>query len=256
MNPAFEYTVHGPQTGPWVTLSHPIGASQAIWAGQIEALAPKHRVLVYDIRGHGQDQGRETTCSVDDLAHDVLRLWDQLGIRRSHFVGLSLGGCIGVALAHGAPDRVQSLVVANSRLEMDATATAMWEQRATLVEQQGMAPVVAPTLERWLTPEFMAAQPAAVDQVRQTLLATPAQGFAACARALANMHQQQRLSGLQVPTLLISGLSDQAVSSAMVEQYARQNPTFGFVALPGPHILNLENPVGFNQTVLDFIDRH
>lgn len=255
MTQDFEYAIHGPKTGDWITLSHPIGSNLDIWAGQIDALSQRHKVLVYNTRGHGRDKREEAACTVDELASDVLQLWQQLGITRSHFVGLSLGGCIGVAIAHQVPDRVQSLVVANARLEMDADACAMWLQRASLVEQQGIEPVVAPTLERWLTPAFMNDHPLEVDQIRQTLLATSPKGFAACARALAGMHQQERLAGLHVPTLFIAGLADTAVPRVMVEQYARQNPAFGFAALAGPHLLNLENPAGFNLTVLDFMDR-
>lgn len=250
-----EYTVHGPQDGAWVTLSHPIGSSLDLWAGQIEALSKRHRVLVYSTRGHGRSAAPSARCSVDDLAADVLQLWDQLGIARSHFVGLSLGGCIGVAVAQQAPARVASLVVACARLEMDAVASDMWRQRATLVEQQGMALMVAPTLERWLTPEFMATQPAAVARLRQTLLATSPQGFAACARALADMHLEPGLARLQVPALFIGGRDDKAVASSLVEHYAQQTPGARFLALAGPHILNLENPAGFNQAVLEFLDR-
>lgn len=256
MTQIFEYAIHGPKTGDWITLSHPIGSSLEIWAGQIEALSRQHPVLVYNTRGHGSDQCQDASCTVDDLAGDVLRLWQQLGIKRSHLVGLSLGGCVGVAVAHQAPDRVKSLVVANARLEMDGAATDMWLQRASLVEQQGIAPIVSPTLERWLTPEFMAAFPLEVAQLRQTLLATSPKGFAACARALAAMHQEGRLAGLKVPTLFLSGLADKAVPGVMVEHYAQQNPAFSFAAIPGPHILNLENPGDFNLAVLDFIGRH
>lgn len=256
MNHDFEYAIHGPASGEWITLSHPIGSSLDVWVGQIDALSQRYRVLVYNTRGHGADRRSETTCNADDLANDVLQLWQMLGIRRSHFVGLSLGGCVGVALAQQAPDKVQSLVVANARLEMDAAAADMWWQRAALVEQQGMAPVVALTLERWLTPEFMVAQPRTVDQIRHALLATSSQGFAACARALSAMHQESRLAGLRVPTLFIGGLADKAVSSTIVAHYAGQNPAFEFSALAGPHLLNVENPADFNLVVQDFIARH
>ena len=239
-----------------MTLSHSIGSSPDIWAGQIEAFSRRYQVLVYNTRGHGGDSRQESTCTVDDLAGDILQLWQQLGIKLSHFVGLSLGGCVGVAVAHQAPNYVQSLVVANARLEMDGAASDMWLQRASLVEQQGMEPIVAPTLERWLTAEFMLDHPLEVAKICQTLLATSPRGFAASARALGAMHQQERLAGLKVPTLFLGGLADKAVPSAMVEQYARQNPAFSFAAIAGPHILNLENPAGFNQTVLDFMARH
>lgn len=255
MKTNFEFSVHGPENGSWITLSHPIGADMNLWAGQIEFFAKSYRVLAYNTRGHGRDMRKDTQCTVDDLAADVLQLWKQLGINRSHFVGLSLGGCVGVALAYQAPQMIESLTVACSRLEMDPAATAMWQQRAKQVEEQGMAPIAAATLERWLTPDFMSKQPEKTQQIRQTLIDTPPQGFAACARALADMHQLQRLAGLQVRTLFIGGSKDMAVPCATVKQYALMNPLFSFHELEGPHILNMENPIGFQQTITDFISQ-
>ena len=257
MPAALEYSLHGPAQAPWLTLSHPIGANLQIWDGLIPVLAQRYRVLAFNTRGHGRIRDdTSASCTVDELAGDVLQLWQTLGIARSHFLGLSLGGCLGTSLALRAPQSVQSLVVACSRLEMDAAATDLWQQRAALVEQQGMTPVVAPTLERWFTPEFLTAQPAAVDRVRQMLLACPPQGFAASARALAGLHLAPQLPGLRVPTLFIGGRHDKAVSLNQVEQYARLSPDARFVALDGPHILHLENPDGFSQTALDFLGQH
>lgn len=254
MSPVVEHTLHGPDDAPWLTLSHPIGASRRIWDALLPALSRNYRVLAFNTHGQGSEAG--TPDTMDDLAAQVQELWQSLGIARSHFLGLSLGGCIGVALALRAPQSLHSLVVACARLEMDAAATAMWQQRAALVGQQGMAPVIAPTLERWFTPAFLAQHPAAVEEVRQQLLACPPRGYAASARALAGLHLQDRLGQLQVPTLYLAGLDDQAVAAAQIEGYARLTPGARYAALAGPHILPLENPDGFSRHVLDFLAQH
>lgn len=251
MSPVVEHTLHGPDDAPWLTLSHPIGASRRIWDALLPALSRNYRVLAFNTHGQGSEAG--TPDTMDDLAAQVQELWQSLGIARSHFLGLSLGGCIGVALALRAPQSLHSLVVACARLEMDAAATAMWQQRAALVGQQGMTPVVAPTLERWFTPAFLARQPAVVEEVRQQLLACPPRGYAASARALAGLHLQDRLGQLQVPTLYLAGLDDQAVAASQIEGYARLTPGARYAALAGPHILHLENPDGFSRHLLDFL---
>ncbi|MDP3700580.1 MAG: alpha/beta fold hydrolase [Hylemonella sp.] len=244
------HTLHGAADAPWLTLSHPIGATLEIWDGLMPELARNYRVLA--INTHEQAGLPGAACSMDALAARVQQLWQALGITRSHFLGLSLGGCIGVSLALRSPQSVRSLVVACSRLEMDDAATNMWQQRAALVEQQGMAPVVTPTLERWFTPAYLAGQPAAVEAVRQQLVACPPKGYADSARALAGLHLQERLGQLQVPTLYLAGLDDQAVPAAQIEGYARLTPGARYAALAGPHILHLENPKGFSHSVLDF----
>jgi 3-oxoadipate enol-lactonase len=252
----FHYQFAGPAAAPWLTLSHPIGSNRQVWDALLPGLTNRYRVLAYDLRGHGQDRREDGVGTVDAIADDVLRLWDELGIVQSHFVGLSLGGCIGVALAHRHPQRMHSLTVANARLEVDGAAAAMWLQRADQAQRKGLASMAEGTLARWFTPPFLAHRPEVVETVRQALLATTPQGFAAAARALAGMQQAQRLPSLAVPTLFLSGRDDQAVGTALVRQYAQRNPTFEFAVLDGPHLLHLENPVGFLDAVLEWLGRH
>lgn len=252
----FQYHVAGPAAGPWITLSHPVGLNRQVWDALLPGLTSRYRVLAYDLRGHGQDLRQGGVGTVDELADDVLRLWDELGIAQSHFVGLSLGGCVGVALAHRHPQRMHSLTVANARLEMDGAAADMWLQRADQAQREGLASMAEGTLSRWFTPTFVADRPEVVEPVRQALLATTPQGFAAAARALAGMRQAHRLPSLAVATLFLSGRDDQAVSTALVRQYGQLNPTFEFAVLDGPHLLHLENPVGFLDAVQEWLGRH
>lgn len=252
----FRYHVAGSAAAPWVTLSHPIGSDRQVWDAVMEGLSTQYQVLAYDLRGHGQDRLDVGAGTVDELADDVLSLWNELGISESHFVGLSLGGCIGVALAHAQPQRVRSLTAANARLEMDTAGAAMWRQRADQAQRDGLAGLADGTLSRWFTPAFLAGRPEVVEPVRQTLLATSPPGFSNAARALAEMQQGERLPGLTVPTLFISGRDDQAVSPALVRQYADRNPAFEFAGLDGPHLLHLENPGGFLGAVQQWLGRH
>lgn len=253
MNADSSHAVHGPETGDWLTLLHPVGADRHTWAPVLPRLAERYRVLSLDTRGHGAAPARGPVCGVDDLADDVFALWQQLGIRRSHVVGVSLGGCVGLALAHRRPEALGRLVIANARLEMDEAASGMWRQRAATALAQGMAPLVEPTLERWLTPDFRAAWPERTEAVRQTLLATPPEGFAACAQALAAMHQHPRLAALKLPALLLSGRDDTAVPSALVREGAALHPGLRYAEIAGPHLLHQENPQGFVEAVLDFL---
>lgn len=253
MSPPAAHHLSGPSTAPWLTLLHPVGADRHTWAPVLAPLAERYRVLSLDLRGHGDAPARGARCGVDDLADDVLALWQQLGIERCHVLGVSLGGCVGLALAHRRPAAVHRLVIANARLEMDEAATAMWRQRAATALAEGMAPLVEPTLQRWLTPEFQAAWPERSEAVRQTLAQTSPEGFAACAEALADMHQRARLSDLALPTLLLTGRADTAVPSALVRADAATNPALAYAEIDGPHLLHQENPEDFVRVVLDFL---
>lgn len=250
--PASACRISGNPSGPWVTLAHPIGSSQDVWGPVRERLDRDYRVLTYDIRGHGQGEPAADPGGFDGLAGDCLALWDRLDIGRSHYVGLSLGGCIGVALAACAPARVSSLTVACSRLDMDEAASRMWRERADLVLAQGMAPIVEATLERWLSPPFRAAHPDVVAQTAATLRATSPAGFAHCARALAGGQPLDRLGNLTMPVQYLAGLRDQAVPAEHLRRYQQRTPGSRYLELDGPHLLHHECPQAFADALSGF----
>src|SRR5437867_3722099 len=84
----------------------------AFWARQVPDFARDFRVVVHDHRGTGQSTHSRIRYSVEQMAADVLRLMDRLGIASAHVAGHSTGGAIGQVIAQDHPDRVQSLVVA------------------------------------------------------------------------------------------------------------------------------------------------
>jgi 3-oxoadipate enol-lactonase len=88
--------------------------------------------------------------------------------------------------------------------------------------------------------------------------ATNPHGFSSAALALSQMHLSGKLAPLKPPTLFLGGLQDKAVASALLSEYANPianpnaNPNFRYASIPGPHLLNIENPIGFNHAILEF----
>lgn len=104
-------------SGQDVVLAHGLGASHAFWYPKIvPELARNHRVTVYDLRGHGRSAMPDSGYRLPVLADDLVGLLDSLGIRRAHLIGHSFGGAIALELALRLPERVASVVVADSRL--------------------------------------------------------------------------------------------------------------------------------------------
>ena len=89
----------GPEGAPAVMLSHSHFSDHRMWRPQIEALAERYRVIAYDTRGHGGSGVPKGPYSLDDLAGDALSLIDALALEEVNFVGLSMGGMIGMTLA-------------------------------------------------------------------------------------------------------------------------------------------------------------
>ncbi|MDK9725476.1 MAG: alpha/beta fold hydrolase [Sterolibacteriaceae bacterium MAG5] len=98
------YRIEG--SGPWVTLSHALTTDLSLWDGLAAVLAKRFTVLRYDTRGHGATSAPPQPYDFEMLVADLLRLLDALGVERTHFVGLSMGGMIGQHFAVAAPTLV------------------------------------------------------------------------------------------------------------------------------------------------------
>lgn len=104
---------------PWVTLIHGVGGSSIIWFKQIREFSKHFNVLVVDLRGHGRSRdlfsaymGKEYTF--EDISLDVLQVLDHLNIKKSHFMGVSLGTILIRVIAEMDPGRVESMTLAGA----------------------------------------------------------------------------------------------------------------------------------------------
>src|SRR5215468_5149804 len=96
---SINYTLEGPANAPVVTLSHSLATDLSMWEPQLAALRTRHRVLSYDTRGHGGTDAPAGAYTLELLAEDAAKLLAALGIHETHWIGLSMGGMIGQALA-------------------------------------------------------------------------------------------------------------------------------------------------------------
>ena len=103
------YVLEGPTGAPVITLSHSLATDLSMWDPQAKALATRFRVLRYDTRGHGGTDAPAGAYSLTQLADDARGLLKALGIARTHWVGLSMGGMIGQTLALSTPEILQSV---------------------------------------------------------------------------------------------------------------------------------------------------
>src|SRR5439155_559819 len=106
---SMNYTFDGPADAPVVTMSHSLATDRGMWDPTVPALTSRFRVLRYETRGHGQTAAPRGAYTLEQLADDARALLRALGIQRTHWVGLSMGGMIGQVLALKAPDVLLSL---------------------------------------------------------------------------------------------------------------------------------------------------
>ena len=94
---------------------HGIGGNRTNWHDQLPAFGARYRAVAWDARGYGLSDDYDGPLSYDDFCGDILRVLDHFGARKAHLVGLSMGGFIAQDFYAHHPERVASLVLADTR---------------------------------------------------------------------------------------------------------------------------------------------
>ncbi|MEU0389879.1 bifunctional 3-oxoadipate enol-lactonase/4-carboxymuconolactone decarboxylase PcaDC [Streptomyces chartreusis] len=222
-----DHRAEGPPSAPPLLLGPSLGTSNALWDRVAPELSITHRVVRWDLPGHGGSAAGliKAGATVGDLADLVLTLADSLGVERFAYAGVSLGGAVGLHLAVHRPQRLSSLAVICSSAHFNGAKP--WQERAALVRREGLAGLAESADARWFTSGFTV--PELVDDHRR---ADP-DAYAACCDALAAFDLRDRLPEISVPTLLVAGRDDPATPPAHLREIADAVPGAALVELPG-----------------------
>jgi 3-oxoadipate enol-lactonase len=239
----------GDERAPVLMLSCSLATSLELWDENVAALSTRYRILRYDQRGHGRSPVPDGPYTVEDLAEDALGLLDELELRRVTFCGLSLGGAVGMALALRAPERIERLILCCTSAVF--APPEKWVDRARVARAEGLEPLAEATLERWLTPVFRRRSPEAVARLREQILATPAEGYAACCEALAVWDARGRLGPIAAETLVVAAAEDPSTPPEELAAIAGEIQGSELVLVPeAAHLVSVEQPAAFAAAVL------
>ncbi len=235
------HVVEGPPDAPTLILSNSLGSTLAMWDPQMAVLTRHFSVVRYDLRGHGDSPVPPGPYDIADLGADVLALLDRLGVTRAHLCGLSLGGMISMWVAADAPDRVDRLVLCATNAHFDPPEA--WADRAAIVRAGGIGSVADAVVARWFTPEYAAAHPALVQEMRAMIANTPPEGYAACCGVIERTNLRPSLAAILAPTLVIAGAQDPAVPTDQAELTADGIGDCRMTVVEhAAHLLNVERP--------------
>jgi 3-oxoadipate enol-lactonase len=249
------YETAGTQ-GPWITLSHSLACNLRMWDEQMDALAKRYRVLRYDTRGHGATDAPSGPYTLEQMADDAHTLLAALDIKRTHWLGLSMGGMIGQTFALKYPGVFVSLVLADTTSRYPVEAAATWAERVNMVKANGMEVVVDSTLGRWFTEPFRAQSPTVMERVAGYIRATPPAGYIGSCQAIPQIDLTDRLHEIKCPTLVIVGEQDTGTPVALARAIHDAMPGSELVIIPSAsHLSNIEQPGAFNAALLGFLDR-
>lgn len=252
------YEEHG--AGTPLVLAYGIGGNTGLWDVNVPGLAVRHRLVLWDPRGHGQSDSPEDPArySFARWTLDLEELLDHLALSRAHVGGLSLGAGIATRFTLRRPARVRSLVVTNSSsaagLPLPPEALVMRARSIQITLEQGMDamaefamaanPNVAARLQ--IDP---GARGEFYDYYRKL---TPI-GYANSLRALLAMDLiAAELPAIRVPVLLVGG--DRDPSLGPMKLMHRRIRGSKLVALsPASHFANRDQPEAWNRAVLRFL---
>jgi pimeloyl-ACP methyl ester carboxylesterase len=253
------YEWHGQEEGTPVVLVMGLGGDVTAWPLQLAALAPRHRVLVFDNRGAGRSDAPDVAYTTAGMAGDLLALLDGLGVGRAHLLGLSLGGAIAQEAVLGAPERFASL-------QLHATWAGPHPYFQALVHAVRAAwshldrEAFYRALCLWLfTPTCYALQPELIDTVVQAAThhpyPTPTHAYLRQTDAALGHDTRERLQSIRCPTLVATGSRDLITPPFLAEELAAKIPGARLAFLPElGHGALWEAPAVFNRLCLDFLD--
>jgi pimeloyl-ACP methyl ester carboxylesterase len=238
------YEIHG--DGPAILLSHGYSATSEMWRGQIEPLSRTHKLILWDMRGHGRSGYPDDPSAYSEEATvaDMTALLDTAGADRAIVGGLSLGGYMSLAFHRLYPNRVRALLIIDTGPGFkNGEARERWNQRAheyaTRFENEGLGYL------RSLTPEM------AMSTHRS------AEGLIRAARGMLTQRDDRvilSLPEIRVPSLIIVGANDTPFLAA-ADYMAAKIPHAVKVVIPkAGHSSNIDQPQLFNRSVLEFVD--
>ena len=156
--------------GPAVILLHPTPCDHRFWLRVVESLTGRYRVILPDLRGHGQSEAGTGPITMSRLGADVVRLLDVLGIQRALFGGCSIGGYTLYELWREAPARISALAFCCSRPQGDADGNrAKREEWITKIRQRGTGDFIDSMLESLIGPTARQRSPEKFAEAREMM---------------------------------------------------------------------------------------
>jgi pimeloyl-ACP methyl ester carboxylesterase len=237
------YEVAG--AGPALLLTHGYSATGEMWRGQVEAFSKAHKLITWDMRGHGRSDYPADPAAYSEAATmaDMAALLDTVGEESAIVGGLSLGGYMSLAFHLVHPRRVRALLIIDTGPGYrNDEARAGWNANAIRTaeryESEGLARLAAGS------PEMRASRH------------RDAAGLALAARGMLAQKDARVISslpGIQVPSLVVVGADDTPFLNAS-DYMAGKIPGARKVVIENAgHAVNIDQPDAFNAAVLDFL---
>ncbi len=243
--------------GPPVLLLHAFPLNSAQWDSQVEALKDRYRLIAPDLRGFGGSDAPDdpNAYSMDTFADDANAVLGDLGLERVTLVGLSIGGYIAFAFWRRYRDKVNALVLADTKAEADPPEGK--EKRRKQQEQvrsEGTAGLIEALTGALISETTRTSKPDVVDRVRK-LMDNPPAGFIGALEAMKDRPDSSGdLASIDVPTLVVVGEADGVTPPEAARSLHERIGGSRLVVIPEVgHLSNIESPEAFTSALSEFL---
>ena len=234
-------------------LVHELGGALESWNDVLPVLEKEFRVLRYDQRGFGLSEKSKGSLDINDMTSDIAGLTAAVGMDGPCFVvGTAMGAGIAMAYSMHYPERVARQVLTSPATGTTADRAQQYEERAKLVEENGMRASVEARLARSY-PDIFRKDPAKFARYRARWLANDPYGFASINRMLGSINLNPEGDKVKCPTLVIGGIHDAVRPPETAKAVADSIPGSEYVEAETGHFMAVQTPELFLELALPFL---
>ena len=239
-----------------IVFSHGLLMSSDMFRAQIDALRGQYRCIAYDHRGQGRSEVTQDGYDMDTVAQDAFELIRALDAAPCHFVGLSMGGFVGMRLAIRHPELLRSLVLLETSADPEPN---VWSYRmlAAIGRWFGFRPVIGPVMNIMFGQTFMTDPARAAERLtwRNHILNSDRDGVIRAAHGVIDREGvYEQLERITTPTLIIVGEEDTATTPDKAHRLHAAIAGSKLAVIPGAgHSSSIEAPAAVTRAISSFI---
>jgi pimeloyl-ACP methyl ester carboxylesterase len=225
---------------------------------QVNALKDRYRCVTFDFRGQGQSEVTKDGYDMDTLAADAAALIRELGCAPCHFLGLSMGGFVGMRLAIRHPDLIKALILLETSADPEPQENAGRYRRLNFIARWfGLSLVANPVMQSMFGKKFLSdpARATLRDEWHRRLLGNHRIGITRAVKGVITREGvYDQLDQIKAPTLIIVGDQDVATPPAKAERiHARILGSKLHVISGAGHTSTVEEPNAVNAVIVEFL---
>ena len=252
-NTKISYTDEG--KGTVIVLLHGFLENKTMWKEFVPVLAKKYRVITIDLLGHGDTECLGYVHAMEDHADMIYALLISLKIRKSIFIGHSMGGYIALAFAEIYPENVKGLMLLNSTSRADSDERKVNRERAIIAVKHDYTTFVRMAIANLFSENNREKMAAEIEEVKIEALKTPLQGIIAALEGMKiRKDREVLLHFAPYPILMVLGKNDSVLNYVeSIDQI--ENTKAQLVTFPDGHMSHIENTTKLIKVMQDFLKK-